>query len=92
MGPSARPAEPNGGPLADYVGTYGDRTISLADGKLHIQRPLGVLLELVSTGPDAFTITGPTAQGTAGRFEMGSRGEVDTVILDLPQGAIRFER
>ena len=55
---TARPAEPNGVVTADYVGTYGDRTLSLVDGKLQIQRPNGRLLELVATGPDAFTIAG----------------------------------
>jgi hypothetical protein len=44
--------------LNEYVGTYGDRTISLAGGKLQIQRPGGLPLELVTTGPDAFTIAG----------------------------------
>ena len=53
-----RPAGPNGDPGADYVGTYGDRTLSIVDGKLQIQRPGGRALELVATGPDAFTIAG----------------------------------
>jgi hypothetical protein len=51
-------SQPNAGPLNEYVGTYGDRTISLAGGKLQIQRPGGLPLELVATGPDAFTIAG----------------------------------
>ena len=54
--PSA--TQPNVGGQADYVGTYGDRTVSIVDGKLTIQRPNGRPLELVATGPDTFTIAG----------------------------------
>ena len=44
--------------IAAYAGKYGDRTVSVVDGKLFIQRPNGQALELTSTGPDAFTIVG----------------------------------
>ena len=50
--------QPNAVAQADYVGTYGDRTISIVDGNLTIQRPNGRALELVLTGPDTFTIAG----------------------------------
>ena len=55
-GPAA--AQPNAAAQSEYVGTYGDRTISIVDGKLTIQRPNGRPLALVATGPDAFTIDG----------------------------------
>ncbi len=44
--------------LAPYVGRYADRTLSIVDGKLHLQRPGGPLLELVPTGADRFAIRG----------------------------------
>ena len=49
---------PNAAGQTEYVGAYGDRTISIVDGKLYIQRPNGRPLELVATGTDAFTIAG----------------------------------
>jgi hypothetical protein len=49
---------PNATAPTDYVGTYGDRTIAIVDGKLTIQRPNGLPLELVAIGPDTFTIAG----------------------------------
>ena len=58
-GPAQGPASPNApSPLSDYVGTYGDRTLSIVDGKLHVQRPNGRLLELLPTGRDTFGIAG----------------------------------
>jgi CubicO group peptidase (beta-lactamase class C family) len=42
--------------------------------------------------PDSFTITGPTAQGTEGRFEKGADGKAGCLILGLPQGPTRFAR
>jgi hypothetical protein len=51
------PAAPSS-ELAFYVGHYGDRTLSIVDGKLHLQRPGGPLLELVPTAPDRFDIRG----------------------------------
>jgi len=43
--------------LSAYVGQYGDRTISLRDGVLYIQRPAGQALEMRSTGRDSFELT-----------------------------------
>ncbi len=40
------------------MGRYGDSTLSIVDGKLHLQRPGGPLLELVPTGADRFAIRG----------------------------------
>jgi hypothetical protein len=56
--PTSTASRPNAVTGGEYVGTYGDRTISIVDGKLTIQRPNGRQLELVSTGADTFTIAG----------------------------------
>ena len=79
---AAAPNAPSG--LADYVGTYGDRTLSLVDGKLNIQRPNGRPLELSSTGRDAFTIVGiPTAKI---EFVRGASGRVEQIRVLNQQG------
>ena len=83
--PSAPPAAPNAVPgLADYVGTYGDRTIAVADGKLTIQRPGGRPLELSSTGTDAFTIVGIPAAKI--EFTRGPGGRVEEIRVFNQQG------
>jgi hypothetical protein len=70
--------------LADYAGTYGDRTLSIVDGKLMIQRPNGRQLELSSTGTDAFTIVGiPEAKIEFGR---GASGRVEEIRVLTQQG------
>jgi hypothetical protein len=83
---SASAAGPNAAPSAvsDYVGSYGDRTISLVNGKLHIQRPNGRLLEMTSTGTDTFTLVDvPTARI---EFVRGGGGRVEEIRVMNPQG------
>ena len=77
--PGVRPAPtPNAQTgLAAYAGTYGDRTLSVADGKLYIQRPGGTRLELTATGTDTFTIVGiPQARIEFGRDGAGRVAEI----------------
>lgn len=40
----------------DYVGTYGDRTVTEDGGALYIQRPRGMRLKLASAARDEFTV------------------------------------
>ena len=58
--PSVAPPQPAAAsvtdPLAEYTGTWGDRTITLTDGVLHLQRPQGQVLPLVRIEPDVFGI------------------------------------
>jgi hypothetical protein len=60
-----------------YAGEYGDRVISLVDGKLFIQRPGGPQLEMRQTGPDAFTLV----QIAEAKFEFtrDASGAVDSI-------------
>lgn len=94
------PAESEGGlslePRA-YTGVFtsehfGTLRIALEEGRL-VGR-LGILaLELVSTGPDAFTAYAPGALEAAGRFEPNAREEVAAVSFELDEGMrLRFER
>lgn len=63
--------------LSEYAGTYGDRTLTVVDGKLTIQRPGGRPLELVVAGPDAFSIVGiPAAKIEFGRDSAGRIHEI----------------
>ena len=63
--------------VAAYAGTYGDRTLTVVDGKLYIQRPGGQALELSAAGPDAFTIVGiPQARIEFGRDASGKVVEI----------------
>jgi hypothetical protein len=77
-GPAPGPASPNApSPLSDYVGTYGDRTLSIVDRKLHVQRPNGRLMELVPTSRDAFGIAGiPAAKIEFVRDAAGKVSEI----------------
>jgi hypothetical protein len=63
--------------LSEYAGTYGDRTLTVVDGKLTIQRPGGRPLELVAVGRDAFSIVGiPAAKIEFGRDSAGKVHEI----------------
>jgi hypothetical protein len=63
--------------INDYVGTYGDRTLTVVDGKLTIQRPGGRPLDLVAVGRDAFSIVGiPAAKIEFGRDGAGKVSEI----------------
>lgn len=42
--------------LAEYTGAYGERSITLENGFLHIQRPNGVLLKMLPKSKDEFTL------------------------------------
>ncbi|HUQ82882.1 MAG TPA: aspartyl protease family protein [Gemmatimonadaceae bacterium] len=75
---------PNTPALADYAGTYGDRTLALVDGKLTIQRPGGRQLELTETGKDAFTIIGIPAAKI--EFMRGASGKVEEIRVLNQQG------
>lgn len=53
--PAALPVE--GNRFSEYVGFYeGGRELSLSDGALYIQRPGGMLLKMIETARDAFTL------------------------------------
>ena len=54
--PATASSDGSSSALTEYVGEYGERTVSMRDGKLYIQRPGGQALELRQTGPDAFTV------------------------------------
>jgi Aspartyl protease len=82
MGSTSGQAQPataadKASPLAVYAGEYGDRVISLTDGKLFIQRPGGPQLEMRQTGPDAFTLV----QIPEAKFEFtrDAAGSVDSI-------------
>jgi hypothetical protein len=77
-------ASPNTPALGDYVGTYGDRTLALVDGKLTIQRPGGRQLELTPTGTDAFSIVGIPAAKI--EFVRAASGKVDGIRVLNQQG------
>ena len=63
--------------LSEYAGTYGDRTLTMVDGKLTIQRPGGRQLELIVVGRDAFSIVGiPAAKIEFGRDSAGKIYEI----------------
>ena len=83
---AAAPASsaPNAPALGDYVGTYGDRTLSLAEGKLMIQRPGGRPLELSATGRDTFTIVGIPAARI--EFVRAASGKVEEIRVLNQQG------
>ena len=60
---TAKPAGGNVSELRDYVGQYGERTISLEDGVLFLQRQGGPKLKLVSVSKDEFSLEAiPTAR------------------------------
>lgn len=78
MAASASTPTPNApGAMSDYVGTYGDRTLSVVDGKLHIQRPGGRSLELAPAGRDAFTLVG--IEGARIEFGRDASGKVEEI-------------
>jgi len=53
--PAALPVE--GNRFSEYVGSYeGGRELSLSDGTLFIQRPGGMLLKMIETAKDTFTL------------------------------------
>jgi hypothetical protein len=80
---SAPSAAPNVAAIADYVGSYGERTISAADGKLYLQRTGGPRLELVPAGRDAFTIANiPQAKIEFGRDQQGRVNEIRVLNRD----------
>ncbi|HUQ33179.1 MAG TPA: aspartyl protease family protein [Pyrinomonadaceae bacterium] len=63
--------------LQEYVGGYGERTISAGDGALYLQRQGGPKIKLVSAGKDEFTIERiPTARI---KFVRGESGEVTEI-------------
>jgi hypothetical protein len=84
--------------LIDYVGTYGNRAITLTDGKLYVQRTDGPAtptvdetgrrreaprLAMVPTGPDAFTLELVPAAAIAFVRE---GGRVVAIRVRLPDG------
>jgi ketosteroid isomerase-like protein len=54
--PKAESAEKAAGPLADYVGRYGNKEISVRDGGLYYQRTGGRGAVLRATGKDSFAL------------------------------------
>lgn len=53
--PAALPVE--GNRFSEYVGSYeGGRELSLSDGMLYIRRPGGMLLKMIETAKDTFTL------------------------------------
>ena len=78
-------------PLAAYAGTYGERVVSVADGRLWLRRGTRAALALVPLGGNLFTLdVDPSARldfevsgASATAFAMGPAGQP-------PQG--RFAR
>ena len=48
-------------PLAAYTGVFGERTVSLEDGRLALQRSGGPRLAMIPIGPNAFAFEGDPA-------------------------------
>ena len=53
--PAVAPAEAQR--YSEYTGTYeGGRELTISEGQLYIQRPGGMLLKMIETAPDVFTL------------------------------------
>jgi len=70
--------------LEDYVGTYGERTISVRDNKLFLQRTGGEPLEMSPTGADRFGL----ARVAEARIEFtrDASGRVTAMAVLAPSG------
>lgn len=70
--------------LAEYVGTYGIRTISVRDGKGFLQRTGGQPLELIALRPDEFTLQAAPAARIV--FTRDAAGTVIEMAVLAPSG------
>ncbi len=69
--------------LQDYVGRYGERTISVEEGALYLQRQGGQKIKLVPAAKDEFTIERiPNARIKFVRDEMGKVTEIQVLNRD----------
>lgn len=68
----------------DYVGNYGDRTISETDGALYIQRPNGRRLKLVNVSGDEFTLEQVPAARI--KFTRDGGGKIAEIQVLSPNG------
>ena len=65
---------------SEYIGSYGDRTISEENGNLFIQRPNGMKLKLVQISKDEFTLERiPTAKLKFSRDANGKISEIQVL-------------
>jgi len=71
--------------LGDYVGTYGERTISIRTGSLFLQRVGGEPLEMVPAGADEFTLRLVPAAKI--QFTRDARGKVIELAVLAPSGS-----
>ena len=70
--------------LQDYVGRYGERTITVEDGSLNLQRQGGSKIKLIAASKDEFTIERiPTARI---RFIRDETGKVTEIQVLNPEG------
>ena len=70
--------------LDDYVGTYGERTISFRDGKLFLLRTGGEPLEMTYIGPDRFGLV-RVAEARI-EFSRDAAGRVTSIGVLAPTG------
>lgn len=70
----------------DYVGVYGERTISDESGNLYIQRKGGMKFRLVAVAKDEFTLE--QAPNARVKFVRDTRGKVSEIEVLNPAGAI----
>ena len=70
--------------LDDYVGKYGERTITARDGKLFLQRPGGEPLEMVATAKDQFGLV-RVAEARI-EFTRDTSGRVISIAVLAPSG------
>ncbi len=70
--------------VKDYVGIYGERTISDEAGSLFVQRPGGMKLKLISLSKDEFTLEQvPTARI---KFARDASGKISDIEILTPAG------
>lgn len=70
--------------VKDYVGIYGERTISDEAGSLFIQRPGGMKLKMIALSKDEFTLEqSPTARI---KFARDAGGKVSEIEVLTPAG------
>jgi len=81
--PSSAPVVATSG-LADYAGQFGDRTITVRDGHLYLQRAGGPVHTLVAISPDLFA----SEQMPDARFQFNrdAGGHVTELRVRLPDG------
>lgn len=72
------------GPLVEYAGRFGIRTITTRGGDLYLQRDGGPELKLVAAGNDEYTLERAPAGRV--RFQRDAAGKVTSLEVFTPQG------